>query len=231
MKSTSFGSRLVRIAARSPGRSSTGPEVERRLTPISRARMCARVVLPRPGGPNSSTWSSASPRPRAAWMKISNWPRILSWPTYSARVAGRKLRWICSSCTEEGLAEIRRSVSTATSGFCQSLERGPDAFGHREPGRQVLDRVQCLFFAIAQAYKGIEDIVRPCDGWFRFRLQDFPFQLEKQPFSRLLPYARNLGKPRRVLQRHRLREFCDRQPRKHGQRGARANARNADHLA
>jgi hypothetical protein len=38
------------------GRSSTGPEVWRRLTPSSLAMMCASVVLPRPGGPNSSTW-------------------------------------------------------------------------------------------------------------------------------------------------------------------------------
>jgi hypothetical protein len=30
------------------------------------ARICARVVLPRPGGPTKSTWSSASPRERAA---------------------------------------------------------------------------------------------------------------------------------------------------------------------
>jgi len=32
-----------------------GAEVWRRLTPISRAMMCASVVFPRPGGPNSST--------------------------------------------------------------------------------------------------------------------------------------------------------------------------------
>ena len=54
MKSTSFFSRLVSSAARSPGRSSTGPEVCRRLTPISAATMCASVVLPSPGGPKSS---------------------------------------------------------------------------------------------------------------------------------------------------------------------------------
>jgi len=34
--------------------------------PISTARMCARVVLPRPGGPASRTWSSCSLRCRAA---------------------------------------------------------------------------------------------------------------------------------------------------------------------
>src|SRR5439155_5546097 len=115
MNSTSLGSKFVRMAARSPGRSRTGPEVWRRLTPISRAMMCASVVLPSPGGPNSSTWSSASPRARAAWMKISSWPRIFSCPTYSARVAGRSERSNCSSWAEVGLPEISRSVSTLTS--------------------------------------------------------------------------------------------------------------------
>src|SRR5689334_439084 len=118
MRSTSRGSRLVSSAARSPGRSSTGPEVWRRFTPSSRAMMCASVVLPRPGGPNSSTWSSASPRLRAAWMKISSCPRTFSWPTYSASVPGRNERSNCSSCGEAGRWEISRSVSTATGRFC-----------------------------------------------------------------------------------------------------------------
>ena len=55
MNSTSRGSRLVRMAARSPALASTGPDVERKLTPSSRATICARVVLPRPGGPEKST--------------------------------------------------------------------------------------------------------------------------------------------------------------------------------
>ena len=44
--------------------------------------------MPRPGGPNSSTWSSASPRCRAAPMKISSCSRTFAWPTYSARPLG-----------------------------------------------------------------------------------------------------------------------------------------------
>ena len=40
----------------------TGPEVARKPTPISRARIPASVVLPSPGGPKNRTWSSASPR-------------------------------------------------------------------------------------------------------------------------------------------------------------------------
>src|SRR6266513_4340498 len=123
MNNTSLGCKFVRMAARSPGRSRTGPEVWRRLTPISRAMMCASVVLPSPGGPNSSTWSSASPRARAAWMKISSWPRIFSCPTYSASVPGRSERSNCSSCAEVGLAEISRSVSTLTPAFCPRTNR------------------------------------------------------------------------------------------------------------
>ena len=49
----------------------TGPEVARKPTPSSRATICASVVLPRPGGPKSSTWSSASPRGCAASMKTA----------------------------------------------------------------------------------------------------------------------------------------------------------------
>src|SRR3954468_745408 len=123
MNNTSLGSRFVRSAARSPGRSSTGPEVWRRFTPISRAMIWASVVFPRPGGPNSSTWSSASARLFAASTKISSCPRTLSCPTYSARGGGRSDRSNCSSCAVAGLAEISRSVSTLTRAFCQSRRR------------------------------------------------------------------------------------------------------------
>ena len=51
MNSTSPAFRLVRMDARSPGRSMAGPLVTRMLWPISAAMMPARVVLPRPGGP------------------------------------------------------------------------------------------------------------------------------------------------------------------------------------
>ncbi len=51
MNSTSRSSRAVRMAARSPARSTAGPLVYRTLTPSSRAMIVASVVLPRPGGP------------------------------------------------------------------------------------------------------------------------------------------------------------------------------------
>ena len=50
----------------SPLRSSAGPAVCTNGTPSSAATICASYVLPRPGGPASRTWSSASPRAAAA---------------------------------------------------------------------------------------------------------------------------------------------------------------------
>jgi hypothetical protein len=52
MNSTSPAPRLVRIAARSPERSITGPLVVRMPVPSSAATMFANVVFPKPGGPD-----------------------------------------------------------------------------------------------------------------------------------------------------------------------------------
>ena len=98
---------------RSLGFSSTGPEVGRRLTPSSLAMMCESVVLPRPGGPNSSTWSIASPRRLAAPMKISSCSRALAWPTYSASPLARSARSIASSLGEAGTPLTTRTSNVA----------------------------------------------------------------------------------------------------------------------
>ena len=90
MNSTSCGSRFVSSAARSPARAITGPDVPRKPTPISRATICASVVLPSPGGPKNSTWSIASPRPRAASMNTRKFSRAASCPTNSPSDLGRK---------------------------------------------------------------------------------------------------------------------------------------------
>ena len=80
MNSTSWRCSVVRIAARSPGRSITGPDEAFIETPSSLAMTCASVVLPRPGGPETSTWSSASPRWRAAAIATCRFSRTRSWP-------------------------------------------------------------------------------------------------------------------------------------------------------
>ncbi len=90
MNSTSCGCKLVSSAARSPARWMTGPDVARNPTPISRATICASVVLPRPGGPCSSTWSSGSRRAFAAWTKMRKFSRCFDWPMKSSSDCGRR---------------------------------------------------------------------------------------------------------------------------------------------
>ena len=60
--------RLVSVDTRSPGFSSAGPELVWMFTPSSRAISSASVVLPSPGGPKKSVWSSGSRRWSAASM-------------------------------------------------------------------------------------------------------------------------------------------------------------------
>ena len=83
--------------------------------------MCDSVVLPRPGGPNSSTWSSASCRFLAAPMKISSWSRTLVWPTYSSNSLGRSARSMASSPGEAGAADITRLAGGKSPGEKSSV--------------------------------------------------------------------------------------------------------------
>src|SRR5438270_205988 len=66
MKKTSRSCWLRSIEARAPAWSMAGPLVVLMPTPSSLAMMLARVVLPSPGGPQRRTWSTCSPRRRAA---------------------------------------------------------------------------------------------------------------------------------------------------------------------
>src|SRR5262245_31287856 len=109
MNSTSRSSRLVSRAARSPALAITGPDVARKLTPSSRATICARVVLPRPGGPTNRTWSSASLRARAASMKTPRLAQACAWPTKSASFCGRSEASEMSSSRRSPLT-MRRGV-------------------------------------------------------------------------------------------------------------------------
>ena len=107
--STSFGSSAVRIEAMSPLRSRAGPEIVWIRLSISIATMKARLVLPRPGGPASRTWSHASPRPRAAATKVSNWRTACSWPTQSPSRCGRSEPSTSRSSGSSSPAMIRAS--------------------------------------------------------------------------------------------------------------------------
>src|SRR2546421_2284398 len=111
MKRMSRSPRPVRIAATSPLRSSAGPATERSPTPSSSRTMYARLVLPRPGGPISRRWSSASLRPRAASSVVASCSLTRSWPTNSSRLRGRSER--SSSSSSGRIAGARNWVSSA----------------------------------------------------------------------------------------------------------------------
>src|SRR5436305_1768576 len=109
MNSTSRSSRLVSRAARSPAFAITGPEVARKFTPSSRETICAIVVLPSPGGPTSSTWSSASLRARAASMNTDRLARACCWPMNSDSRCGRS-EVSAASSSRRSAATRRRGV-------------------------------------------------------------------------------------------------------------------------
>ena len=116
-------------------------EPQRRAS--SRAAMIiASVVLPSPGGPESSTWSGARPRRRAASSTSPSWSRTRAWPTTSSRVRGRSAastarsspsasaavsdcgRWACSSAWRPG-----RPRRVHGSGLAQRAEGGAEQRG------------------------------------------------------------------------------------------------------
>src|ERR1700761_9323072 len=89
MNTTSPSASVDSTAARSPDRSMAGPLVIRSGMPSSAAMIMAIVVLPSPGGPDSSTWSGGRPRRSALSSTSDSWSRTRCWPTKSASRLGR----------------------------------------------------------------------------------------------------------------------------------------------
>ena len=122
-KRTSPSWREERIAARSPACWMAGPEVMRMGAPISAAMIIDRVVLPRPGAPESSTWSAVAPRARAARRTRSSCSRTFSWPMNSPRSLGRSAAstaWSSRSATEP-TSRSGAGVSVVSSQFTAVL--------------------------------------------------------------------------------------------------------------
>ncbi len=123
------------MAARSPARSTAGPLVYRTLTPSSRAMIVASVVLPRPGGPYSRTWSAASPLPFAARSSTSRLAFTSRWPMYSSRVRGRREPSTTSSPRSPAPAARRlRASSVIARSLAGSWAIGTDVRLTRRPG-------------------------------------------------------------------------------------------------
>ena len=91
MNSTSRGCRLVRMAARSPARWITGPEVARKPTPSSRATICAKRRLPEAGRPVQQHMVERLAPAARGLDEDARFSRLAFWPMNSASVCGRRL--------------------------------------------------------------------------------------------------------------------------------------------
>ena len=132
MNSTSPSSRLVRIAARSPARSSAGPLVTRSATSISAATIPARLVLPVPGRTREQQvvdGLAALARRAEQDVEVLLQPRLadeLGEPARPQRRLLRRLHRIRARRAAALLSCVHRRRSTA-----EALERG---------AQEVLDR-------------------------------------------------------------------------------------------
>ena len=119
-------------------RSSAGPAVCTNGTSSSAATICASEVLPSPGGPASSTWSSASPRLAAASIETPSCSRSASWPTNSSSRRGR-------SVASSRRRRARARSAAASPGRPRTRPGCGSGPGHRglaqRRGDQVLGRV------------------------------------------------------------------------------------------
>ena len=162
MKRISFSFKLVSSAARSPCFSMAGPEVTRMFTFISFAMMVESVVLPRPGGPYSSTWSRFSPRIRAASMYTRRFSLALSWPMYSSSVLGRRENSVSASAPVYSGVTMRFSrsksklsmpclpLSMPSQSGGELLQARPDQILHRQVLGTVGQRRSGLRLRITQ---------------------------------------------------------------------------------
>src|SRR5450830_930275 len=124
-----------RIAARSPACWIAGPLLILSGAFISAAMIMDSVVLPRPGGPESSTWSALRPRIREASRTSESCLRTRCWPTKSCRFLGRSAASMARSsgssppATRDGSATGAYAVAGAGAVLAQPPQGGPQDFG------------------------------------------------------------------------------------------------------
>src|SRR5581483_6484260 len=239
MNSTPRSSSDVKYDASVPLCSTAGAPTARRPTPSSPAIKCASVVLPMPGGPENSTWSSASPRRAAAATKTFKLSTTLRWPMYSSKVRGRSAESserprasmmrsrafasspsvaVASSCFFRGIARIllRQRAQRALYQLGDGRSRGRGAGligGALGVGRSIAE--------VDQRRGDLRRRRRPLALRARLAarpgaepdLLDFVAQLQHQPLSGLLADAGNAREPRMVARAHRRAQLVRRQRR------------------
>src|SRR6478736_2291613 len=153
-----------RIAARSPACWMAGPLLRRSGAFISAATIMARVVLPRPGGPENSTWSAVRPRIREAWSTSESCLRTRCWPTKSSRFLGRSAASMARSsgsspaATSDGSATAAYAVACPGTVLAQPAERGAQDLRNvaaegdlRLVGQGFVDAARRVLFGPAKA--------------------------------------------------------------------------------
>ena len=153
MKRMSPARRFVSVPTRSPGFSSAGPLVVRMFTPSSRAISSASVVLPSPGGPWKSVWSSGSRRPSAAWMAMSSESFTFGWPMNSASAFGRsESSTTDSSLRTSGVVISARDMRCKLSAFAARRARRESRRPSRPSRRACSSALRTAFSASVVAY-------------------------------------------------------------------------------
>src|SRR5207248_1342445 len=99
-----------------------------------------------------------------------------------------------------------------------------------EPGSDALGRGERFLLAVAKRDQRVHDVAAALASRDERRLLQLVLQLEQQPLGGLLADAGDAREPTLLLQRDRLREIGDREAREHRERGARADAGDADEL-
>src|SRR5690606_15640566 len=138
MNSTSPSSREDRTAARSPACWMAGPLVRRRWESSSPAMIMASVVLPSPGGPESSTWSGGLPRARAACSTRESWSRTTCWPTKSSSRLGRSAASAARSISSAPGVTTRSEPAVSVDG--SATVPSQQAQGRAERARDLVGR-------------------------------------------------------------------------------------------
>ena len=212
----------------SPLRSSAGPATARMPTPSSSRTMCASVVLPSPGGPTSSTWSSASPRAFAASSAIAICSFTRSWPTNSSRRRGRS---VCSNASSSSTAtrreELRAHAALRRRGRARAPRRTAPGSVVGERALGVGDRVAELDESVARNDVRVVRRRGRCVGADDAELL---LQLEHDPLGRLLPDPGNRDEARRVLAHDRAAQLLRRRAGDDRERDLRADAVHREQL-
>ena len=185
----------------------------------------ASVVFPRPGGPTSRTWSSASPRAFAACSAMSSCSFDALLPDELVQSPRpQRLLDLLVSLAENGCQELAHSRS-APERFAHSLLRGQIGIDRGQRLLRLDERVSELDEGIAR-----DELSLALGAGRRHGLGDRAFELEDDALRRLLADAGNRLEPGGVAEGDRTLELLRRSARDDSERDLRPDPADAEQL-